>query len=165
LVIRFEKNFLKLLIIFGLISIPFSIQGKNYKNWLMVFLFNGYCNSFVAPILAKKNYLQYPVRILPKFYKSSIIYDYCLCSLVSVWYCRSTKNDNWIKAFFKVWLFSLPQAIVEKWLEKHTQLIKYKKGWTWVHSLVTISTAKLVIRSILFLTNWLDKKINLQNRS
>ncbi|WP_396126177.1 CBO0543 family protein [Anaerobacillus sp. CMMVII] len=154
---QFEKKLLYILLLFGLISIPFSLRGKNYKNWVIIFLLNSYSNTFVAPILAEKKFLLYPVRLLPKIYKSSIIYDYCLCSLVSVWYCRSTKSDHWLNSFLKVWLFSIPQAIVEKWLEKHTQLIKYNKGWTWIHSLLTITTAKLAVRSLLPLMNWMDE--------
>jgi hypothetical protein len=153
---NFENKLLKSLLLFGIIALPFSLMGKNYKNWIITFLFNSYSNSFIAPILAKKNYLKYPVRIFPKYYQSSIIYDYLLCSLVSVWYCRVSQRDNWIKSFLKVWFFSFPQAFVERWLEKNTQLIKYNKGWTWIHSLLTITIAKLTVRSTLSLLRMKD---------
>lgn len=156
---QFEKRILRFLLIFGLILLPISLGGRNYKKWVIIFLLNSYANSFIAPILAKKNYLKYPVRFLAKFYQSSIIYDYFLCSLVSVWYCRISHQDKWPKAFLKVWMLSLPQAIVEMWLEKNTSLIKYNKGWTWLHSLFTITVAKLSVRNLIPLINLFDEKI------
>ncbi|MCD8509917.1 MAG: hypothetical protein LRY73_08660 [Bacillus sp. (in: Bacteria)] len=148
---RFEKRALWVLLITGIVLLPFSLSGKNYKKWLIAFLLNAYNNTFVAPVLAHKNYLSYPVRFLPRIYKSSIIYDYCLCSLVTVWYCKSTLGDNWIKALVKVWWFVIPQVVAEGWLEKNTKLIKYGHGWNWVTSLVTIASAKYAIRAFLVL--------------
>ncbi|QOY35456.1 CBO0543 family protein [Anaerobacillus isosaccharinicus] len=156
---QFEKRILRILLISGLILLPISLGGRNYKKWVIIFLLNSYANSFIAPILAKKNYLKYPVRFFSKFYQSSIIYDYFLCSLVSVWYCRISHQDKWPKAFLKVWLLALPQAIVEMWLEKNTSLIKYNKGWTWIHSLLTITVAKLSVRNLIPLINLYDEKI------
>ncbi len=74
-----------------------------------------------------------------------------------MWYVTATQKGNPITIFLKVWLFALPQALVERWLEKHTSLIKYRKGWTWVHSLVTIATAKLLIRGAISFFNYLQK--------
>lgn len=150
----FEKKLLKVLLLIGIILTPLSLLGKDYKKWMIAYLLNSYANTFVAPALAKKGFLRYPVRFSPKVYKSSVIYDYCLCSLVTVWYCRSSMKDNWKKAFWKVWLFVLPQVFAETWLEKNSQLIKYNKGWKKIHSLVTIAVAKLSIRCFL---SFLDK--------
>ncbi|UTR11991.1 hypothetical protein MM300_06765 [Evansella sp. LMS18] len=145
----FEKKLLKILLFIGIIMTPFSLFGKEYKKWIIAYLLNAYANTFIAPAAAEKGFLNYPVRFVPKVYKSSIIYDYCLCSLVTVWYCRSSMKDNWKTSFWKVWLFVLPQVFAETWLEKNTQLIKYNKGWTSIHSLVTIAAAKLSIRYFL----------------
>lgn len=154
----FEKKLLKYLLILGLILTPLTLVGKDYKKWLIAFLLNSYSNTFAAPILVKKGFLRYPIRYLTKYYKSSIIYDYLLCSLVTVWYCRASDGDNWKKAFSKVWIFVLPQVIVEFWLEKKTNLIKYNKGWYWLYSLVTIATAKLSVRTIVSLMDKYDQK-------
>lgn len=146
---QFENRFLKFLTLFALIAIPISIIGKDYRKWLLSFLLNSYANIFIAPILAKKGILKYPTRLLSSFYKSSIIYDYFICSLITVWYCRITLKTNWKSALSKVWLFAIPQSGIEYWLEKNTQLIKYSKGWTWIHSLITIAIAKFSIRLLL----------------
>ncbi|RXJ04386.1 hypothetical protein DS745_03100 [Anaerobacillus alkaliphilus] len=157
---RFGKKILKWLLLFGLIASPISLLGRSYKNWVILFLLNSYVNFFIAPILAKKKVLRYPVRFLPKYYKSSIIYDYCLCSLVTVWYCRLTNQDSFKQLVLKVWLFSIPQALMERWLERHTQLIKYSKGWNWIYSLLTITSAKLVLRCFLIFLDRTDKKMS-----
>jgi hypothetical protein len=60
----------------------------------------------------------------------------------------------------KGWIFALPQALTGWWLEKNTKLIVYNKGWTWVHSLITIALAKLGIKSIVVLIEKLEKKNN-----
>ncbi|OLO27030.1 hypothetical protein BTR23_21080 [Alkalihalophilus pseudofirmus] len=160
---EFEKNVLRFLLTFGLIAVPISIIGKDYRKWMKAFLLNGYANTFVAPLLERIGFLKYPVRILPKVYQSSILYDYCLCSLVTTWYCRMSLKDNWKIALIKVWFFALPQAIAEWWLEKNTQLIKYNKGWTWVHSLMTIAIAKYMVRSSLVAMDFYDIKKLKQN--
>ncbi len=153
-----ERAIMNGLFIFGLVAVPFTIwKHKDIKEILIVFLLNSYNNIFVAPYLASNKVLQYPHRFLPKIYKSSILYDYFLCSLVSMWYVASTQKGKPLMIFLKVWLFALPQALVERWLERHTSLIKYNKGWTWVHSLITIATAKLLIRAAISFINYLQK--------
>nr|WP_129080377.1 hypothetical protein [Anaerobacillus alkaliphilus] len=65
-------------------------------------------------------------------------------------------KDNWKTAFWKVWLFALPQAIVELFFERQTKLIKYGKGWTGLHSLITIASAKYMIRAIILILDRFD---------
>nr|WP_139189523.1 CBO0543 family protein [Evansella caseinilytica] len=152
-----ERKILKVLIIIGLILTPLSFIGKNFKNWMIVFLLNSYANIFSAPVLQKKGYLRYPTRLLPKYYQSSIIYDYCLCSLMTLWLCRTTANDTWKgwkKLVLKIISFIIPQVIFESWLERNTKLVSYKKGWTWLHSFITMFTLKFSIRNLIYL---LDK--------
>lgn len=156
---RFEIRALWVLLIIGIVLTPLSIKGKNYKKWLIAFFLNAYNNTFIASAIAKKGYLSYPVRFLPNLYTSSVIYDFLLCSLVTVWYCRSTVGDNWKKALAKVWLFVIPQVVTEALLEKNTKLIKYAKGWNWLTSLVTIAVAKLGIRTFLVMLDSYDEKL------
>ncbi|WP_170885520.1 CBO0543 family protein [Bacillus alkalicellulosilyticus] len=151
---KFEKKVLLISAISAVLLTPLSFIGKDYKKWIMCFLINSYTNVFVAPALATNGYLRYPVRLFPKIYKSSIIYDYFICSLITTWYCRFTLHDNWHNAIWKVLFFAAPQAILELWFERNTKLIKYNRGWTGFHSFVTIALAKYVIR--LFIV-YLDK--------
>ncbi|WP_418201854.1 CBO0543 family protein [Alkalihalobacterium sp. APHAB7] len=151
-----EKNILKTLVAIVLVITPISIIGKEYRKWLLCFFLNSYANTFVAPTLASKGFLKYPERLFPSIFKSSIIYDYFLCSTITIWYCRTTLKDNWMGALLKVWLFAMPQAILEVFFERNTKLIKYSKGWTGIHSLITIAAAKFTIRSIIKLMDILD---------
>ncbi|OIJ11475.1 hypothetical protein BKP37_15665 [Anaerobacillus alkalilacustris] len=155
---KLEKNILYTLICLVVLITPLSIIGKDYRKWLLTFFINSYVNIFVASALASKGYLKYPVRLLPTFYKSSIIYDYFLCSTLTTLFCRTTIKDNWKRALWKVWLFALPQGLLEGVLERKTKLIKYGKGWTVFHSLLTISSAKLTIRSVMVLLDIIDQK-------
>ncbi|MCA1029679.1 hypothetical protein LCL95_01375 [Bacillus timonensis] len=156
---KHEKQTLYYLLAFGLLSLFMTCWKKrNLKEIVIVFLTNSYTNVFVASALAAKNYLQYPTRLFPRIYRSSIIYDYLLCSLVSIWFVQATEKDQWKQMLVKVWLFALPQALVERWLEKHTSLIIYRKGWSWIHSLVTIALAKLLnARFIRFLNKYEER--------
>lgn len=158
-----EKKTLKVLVLILVVFTPVSMIGRDYRKWLLSFLLNSYANIFIAPILAAKGYLKYPTRLLPSIYKSSIIYDYFCCSLITSWFCRATIKDNWKIALWKVWLFAIPQAGLEYWLEKNTQLIKYKRGWTWVHSLITIAMAKYFIRTLIIGMDKYDKRKNGNN--
>lgn len=159
----FEKKILNSSLIIGLLLAPIIFFGKDYRKWIFAFLINSYANTFIAPILAYKHYLKYPVRFFPSIYKSSILYDYLICSLITSVYCKASFNDNFYKAFAKVWLFATPQALLERWFEKNTDLIKYSKGWTWIHSLITIALAKFSIRSIIHLCETKDKSDQLSD--
>ncbi|UCZ54970.1 hypothetical protein LGQ02_09710 [Bacillus shivajii] len=154
-----ENKIIKLAIVLIIIIFPFSFIGKHYRKWIIAFLLNSYSNTFIAPVLAAKDILKYPVRLLPSIYQSSIIYDYFLCSLFTVWYCRASLKDHWKVALVKVIFFALPQVLLEVGLEKNTKLIKYSKGWTGYHSFVTIALAKYTIRMILLIMDRVDKRL------
>ncbi|WP_330218653.1 hypothetical protein [Niallia circulans] len=51
----------------------------------------------------------------------------------------------------KCLLFSLPIAIAEHWIERKTNLIKYKKSWTSFHSLGSIAATFLFVRFMMIL--------------
>ncbi|MGO4886321.1 CBO0543 family protein [Anaerobacillus sp. MEB173] len=154
----FEKKVLNRLVALCIIIIPLTMAGRNYRKWMLSFLLNSYSNIFVAPFLAKKGYLKYPVRLLPSIYKSSIIYDYIFCSLFSTWFYRATYQDHWKTILRKAWLFILPQVLTEIWMERNTNLIRYRNGWTWFHSLITITFAKYFFRLILYIMDQNDRQ-------
>lgn len=118
------------------------------KDWLMVFLLKGYIASILDNLLVKKGYLKYPVSLF-KTFDISVLFSYILFPVTCIYFNQVTKNSGIIAIFSKCILFSLPSAFAEHWIEKKTDLIKYKKGWTSIHSFASIASTFLAVRFLM----------------
>lgn len=76
-------------------------------------------------------------------------FDLLLCPLMNIIFNQVTLKDEPINIIFKVFLFTTPMSLFEKWLEKNTGLIKWKKGWGWYHTFLSITLKYLGIRSFI----------------
>ncbi|WP_404428187.1 CBO0543 family protein [Sutcliffiella horikoshii] len=142
---KFEKNLIKLLYFFGIGSFIFSIKKPLAKDWLLVFFIKSYYASLVDQMVVNKGYVEYPIRI-PSKVKTSLLFDYILFPITCVFYNQLTKDSPIIQCLLKVLYFSVPMTITELWLEKNTQLVKYKKGWNWKTNFNSLSFSFLLVR-------------------
>ena len=145
---KFEKNLIKCLYFFGICSFIYVIKKPLAKDWLLVFFIKSYYASLVDNLVVKRGYIQYPTRF-PKQVKTSILFDYILFPITCVFYNQLTKDSRIIHCLIRVLYFSVPITIVEQWLEKNTQLIKYKNGWNWKTSFYSLSFSFLLVRFIM----------------
>jgi hypothetical protein len=95
--------------------------------------------------LVKKGYLKYPVKLF-KAFDISVLFSYIIFPVSCIYFNQVTKNSSVLAIIGKSVLFSFPSAVAEQWLEKNTKLIRYKKGWTSVHSFVSIALTFLIVR-------------------
>jgi hypothetical protein len=49
-------------------------------------------------------------------------------------------------------------TIVETWLERNTQLVKYKKGWNGMSSFISISLTFLGVRMVIGMVRYFSNK-------
>ncbi|WP_176550936.1 CBO0543 family protein [Bacillus sp. AFS040349] len=145
---QFEKNTLKFLLVFGLISIIKIIKKPPMKDWLIIFLFKGYISSIMDNLLIHRGYIKYPIKLFKSF-DISFIYDYLLFPLSCVYYNQLTKSSSIPMIVLKVFYFSIPMAIVEHWLEVNTKLVKFKKGWNSLSSFASITITFLIVRTFI----------------
>lgn len=142
---KFEINLIKLLYFFGISSLIYLIKKPLAKDWLLVFFIKSYYASLVDKLVVNKGFVKYPTRF-PKQVKTSVVFDYILFPITCVLYNQQTKDSGILQCLFKVLYFSVPMTITELWLEKNTQLVKYKKGWNWKTTFYSLSFSFLLVR-------------------
>jgi hypothetical protein len=142
-----ERLILKAGFVFGVLAFQ-TLLKKPAKLWLPLYLINGLMNHVFDHYLVTKRKVTYPTRFLPKVFKINFVYDYLVCSFLSVWYCQSTQHSKLKGLLWKLLLFSLPQGAYEIWLERKTKLMKFKGNWKWIYSLFLVVIVKLLSRGI-----------------
>jgi len=157
---RFEIIILRSLAFFAITVFFKLIRKPPLKDWLIIFFFKSYMASIIDNFLVKKGYLKYPVRIF-KFIDYSFLFSYLIFPIACVYYNQVTRNSNIIGILLKCIIFTLPSTVAEFYLEKYTDLIKYKKNWNANYSFVTIALTFLLVRGFIGIvrkTSNLEKK-------
>lgn len=143
-----EKNILRALLIFGIISFINLMRKPPAKDWLLIFLFKGFISTLLDNITVKKGYIKYPVNLFKSF-DISFIFDYLLYPISCVYYNQVTKKSNILGIIVKTFYFTIPMAVTEYFLEKKTSLIKFKNGWNPFTSFWTSSITLLMSRAFI----------------
>ncbi|WP_100406653.1 CBO0543 family protein [Bacillus solitudinis] len=144
----FEKNILRLLLIFGVIACANLIRKPPAKDWMIVFLFKGFLSSILDKLLVRGGYIKYPVQ-LAKCCDISYIFDYLLFPITCVYYNQVTKTSNIFGILTKTLCFSIPMSIIEHFLEKRTDLISFNKGWNSFISFLSMTITFLISRAFI----------------
>lgn len=142
-----ELKFLRGLLIISIGILPFLMKRSHKKDWLFAYMFNAITNIILDKWLTV-NYISYPTRLLPKIFRLHILYDAILYPMVTVIYNQLTSKDKPIEIFYKVLFFSVPLTIFEFWAERKTGLIKWKNGWRWYHTFLSVSIKSLITRGL-----------------
>jgi hypothetical protein len=120
----------------------------SFKDWIIVYLVSIIGNFSSDHYLVTKGYLKYPKRLFPR-YKIHLPFDYIHYPLMLLYYNQWTLNSNPVGIFLKLFPFFIPQTIIETIAAKKTNLIKWKKGWSWYHSFISLSLKMLICRMII----------------
>ncbi|WP_426895877.1 CBO0543 family protein [Rossellomorea vietnamensis] len=147
---RNEKRILLFLLGFGLLSFMNILRKPPIKDWLIIFLVKGYISSILDKFVVKKGYIKYPLKLI-KIFDTSFIFDYLLFPITCVYYNLATYQKNFKTILIRVLYFSVPMTMVEQWLERKTNLIEYRKGWSWVFTFISLNITFLMVRGIISL--------------
>ncbi|WNB91540.1 CBO0543 family protein [Bacillus sp. NEB1478] len=156
---QMEINILRSLFVISLVLFINLIRKPPIKDWLIIFLLKSYISSFLDTLLVKLGYLKYPVNLF-KIFDISVLFSYLIFPVTCIYFNQMTQNSNIIGTFVKSLLFSAPSTIVEYLIERKTNLIKYKKSWTPIHSFASITATFLFVRLLMILIN----KISIKQR-
>ena len=161
-VIMKDRRILNLLTIFGIGgSIFFLLRRKgDLKDWFLIYFIKTLVSTLIDGPVIRTKYLEYPHRYLPKLFDSNIVFLYVLFPLSCVMFNQFTYKAKLLKTFLSVFLFSGPMALVENWLEKNTNLVKYHKGWKGYISFGVLSFTFLLVKGCIEGIRFLDKKIH-----
>ncbi|MEH7109610.1 CBO0543 family protein [Bacillus sp. JJ1764] len=151
-----EKKLLNLLSIVCIVSFPFLFKGSKMRENLVIFFSKGILSTLIDAYVVGTNRLEYPVRPLPKIFKTNILYDMMFFPILSVIWVKITYNNKLGLILLKSLIFSVPMSIGQYILEKNTRLFKWKK-WSPFHTFISVNFTLFTIRGLVGLLKKLDK--------
>lgn len=142
-----SKIVLRIFLLLGLFALPVAFKRKPIKDWLIVYFMTAFSSVLLDIILVKRKLLSYPVRLFPKIFKVHIVFDLFLCPVVSVFYNQITyKEKSFHRLVGKLFLFTIPQLIIEVLTGRYLKMVKWHKGWKWYHTFISMNIKYLSIR-------------------
>ncbi|WP_053362288.1 CBO0543 family protein [Bacillus sp. FJAT-27251] len=154
-----DKNFLHTFLILNLLAIfPILLRKPPLKDWLLVFLFDAFTNGLADRFIVAHNFVSYNVRLLPKVFKTHVLFDYLISPTFTVLFNQFTAKDRPAKIVIKLVLLLIPLSSFEFLAVKYTRLITWKPGWKWYYSFVTLTLKSLIIRAAIGLVRRIDSK-------
>jgi hypothetical protein len=151
-----EKKMLNGLFVICIFSFPFLFKGSKMRENLVIFFSKGVLATLIDAYVVGKKKVEYPVRPFPKIFKTNIVYDMMFFPLLSVIWVKLSYNDNLGKILLKSLIFSIPMSVGQWYLEKNSQLFKWKK-WSPFHTFGSVSFTLLTIRGFVALLRKLYK--------
>lgn len=134
------------------------IRNPPFKDWPLVFFSTGYVSIILAVVLVEKGWFSFPVRFLSEHFQSSILYEYMILPVISVFYNSTTYVSKTKGIIVQAILYSIPLTVLEFLMERHSDLIEYHK-WTLVHTFISLILLFISIRYLIaFLRNLTDHK-------
>lgn len=140
-----DKFILYGLSLFGLVLLPIALKQKPKRDWIIVFLLKTMISGFLGNIIAAKKLLEFPIRLFPVAFKSSVLYDNLLFPLICVFYNQTSYKSKPISIISQAFIYSIPMTFIEYILEKQTNLIKYNQ-WTWYYTFFSLAGTFLLVR-------------------
>lgn len=149
-----DKLILWALLFLGIALLLFSFIRKPLliKNSLLAFLIQAYFSTFFGVIVVETHTLDYPVRFLPEYFDTSILFEYVLFPVVCVYFYQTSLRSSFLGIVGQSLLYTAAMTVIEVLCEKHTDLIEYYT-WKWWYSFVTMFLLTMFVRSIML---WVD---------
>lgn len=154
---KFEVMFLSATTFISFCLLLFAILKRPLKDWIIVYLVSIIGNSNLDRYLVSEGYLKYKIRLFPNMFKIHLPFDYLHYPLLSLYYNQWTLNSKSIGFFLKLFPLIIPLIIIETIAEKKTDLITWKKGWSWYHSLISLAAKLLCCRFIIAVIRKINK--------
>jgi hypothetical protein len=157
-----DRHILNILTLLGLGTTIFVLLRRkgDSKDWFLIFFIKTLVSTLIDGPVIKRKYVKYPNRYFPKLFDSNIVFLYILFPLSCVIYNQFTYKMKPLLSILSVFLFSGPMTLLEDWLEQHTNLVEYHKGWNSLYTFSVLTMTFWLVKSSIGLIRILDKKIN-----
>jgi len=136
----------------------YSFTKPPRKDWMLAYLFNAASNLAIDKLVVKKQLIEYPVRFLPRIFKTHLLFDLFFYPTVTIIYNQMTYRDKPLNQLFKVFLLSIPLVLIEAWANANSKLIKWKNGWSWYHTFLGITIKSLITRGFVGFARYITSK-------
>jgi hypothetical protein len=146
-----EKQFLRSLLFISVALWPQLFRKKPRQHWILLYGYNAVTNVILDKIMVTRGKVEYPTRLLPNLFKIHILFDVILYPTATVIYHQWTKRDKIPAILSKLLVFSVSLTLIEIYADKHTGLIKWRNGWKWYHSFISVYLKSLTTRLAVYL--------------
>ncbi len=136
-----------------LLLLLFAVDWRYFRDWVVVFLFKGLLDFIWGSPVVSLKLIKYPVRLLPHFYETSILFELWVFPVLCILYNQVTRNKGLWPIIYYAVLFSAGITAIEYPLELYTELITYI-DWTWFTSFYTLTLTFLVSRLFIAFYRW-----------
>lgn len=131
----------------------FAVDWKYFRDWVAIFLFKSLLDFIWGSPVQNLNLIEYPVRLLPRYYDTSILFELWVFPVLCVLYNQVTRKRGLGQNVFFAILFSAGITALEYLLEQYTGLIRYL-DWSWFTSLYTLTITFLLSRTFIAFFRW-----------
>ncbi|MFE4028299.1 CBO0543 family protein [Priestia sp. YIM B13551] len=153
-----ERTLLKGLTVLCTVLFPFVVKKPKFKEMLIVFFAKGILATLIDAYAVNTNRIKYPVRPYPRIFSTNILYDLLFFPLLSMIWVRQSYEDKLPAILLKSLVWSVPMSISQWYLERNSNLFKWKK-WTIFHTFASVSFTLLTIRGLAGLVKKADEKL------
>ena len=136
-----------------LLLLLFAVDWRFFGDWVVVFLFKGLLDAILGSIVVEMNYLEYPVRVLPQFFDTSVLFELWVFPVLCILYNQVTRERGLWPIIYYAVLWATGITIMEVPIERYTDLLLYKH-WHGYTSLVTLTGTFLLSRAFIAFYRW-----------
>jgi hypothetical protein len=136
-----------------LLLLIFVVDWRYFRDWVVVYLFKCTLDFVWGSPVVKLKLLDYPVRLLPHYYDTSILFELWVFPVLCILYNQVTRKSGLGPIIGYALLFSAGMTAIEYPLEKFTKLITYH-SWTWLTTLTALTITFLMSRMFIAFFRW-----------
>jgi hypothetical protein len=139
--------------IITLLLLIFVVDWRYFRDWIVVYLFKCVLDfAWGSPVVNLK-LLDYPIRLLPHYYNTSILFELWVFPVLCVLYNQVTRTQGLWPIIYYAVLFSAGITAIEYPIEVYTDLIEYL-NWSWFTTFYTLMITFLCSRTFIAFFRW-----------
>jgi len=136
-----------------LLLLIFAVDWRYFRDWIVVFFFKCFIDFVWGSPVVSLKLIEYPVRLLPRFYETSILFELWVFPTLCVLYNQVTRERGFWAIIGYSMLFSAGITAIEYPIELYTNLIQYI-DWTWFTTFYTLNITFLLSRTFIAFFRW-----------
>ncbi|EGO62206.1 CBO0543 family protein [Acetonema longum] len=137
----------------ALFLLIFTVDWHYFRDWIALFLYQGLLDFIWGSPVVSLKLIEYPVRLLPHYYETSILFELWILPVLCILYNQITRQRGIAAVIGYALAFSAGLTAAEYIIEINTNLIRYI-DWSWFTSFYTLTIVFLLSRLFLAFFGW-----------
>jgi hypothetical protein len=148
-----DQLIISLAIVISLLLLIFAVDWRYFRDWVVIFFYICTVDFLWGGAVVNLKLLEYPVRLLPRYFDTSLIFEVWVFPILCILYNQITRTRGIAGIILYALLFSAGMTAIEYPLELYTNLIKYL-NWSWFTSFCTLTLTFLGSRLFIAFYRW-----------